>query len=153
VLLALSPWLRVDQTVTRFPQASEMRMTQPSATNVGHMSGTEPFSRFLQTKPRLKPDQAQARPGPQLRAWLVFWQARAHSSPAQAGPGTSLLIHYVVKPNVIPETQVATQQGVQTRNVMSYLSNVKCYAEHHHQTIYALQQDQRRASITWPRLL
>ena len=54
------------------------------------------------------------------------------------------LIPYVAKLNVIPKTQVATQQGVQTHDVMSYLSCVKCYAECHHQTIYALQRDQMK---------
>ena len=54
------------------------------------------------------------------------------------------LIPYVTKLNIIPETQVATQQGVQTRDVMSYLSCVKCYAECHHQTIYTLQHDQMK---------
>jgi hypothetical protein len=54
------------------------------------------------------------------------------------------LIPYVAKLNIIPETQVATQQGVQTRDVMSYLSCVKCYAERHHQTVYALQRDQMK---------
>ena len=32
---------------------------------------------FFGCKPGLKPDQAQARPGPQLRARLEFWQAQA----------------------------------------------------------------------------
>ena len=52
------------------------------------------------------------------------------------------LIPYIAKLNVIPKTQVATKQGVQTHNVMSYLSCVKCYAECHHQMIYALQCNQ-----------
>ena len=54
------------------------------------------------------------------------------------------LIPYIAKLNIIPEIQVATQQGVQTRDVMSYLSCIKCYAERHHQTIYALQCDQMK---------
>ena len=54
------------------------------------------------------------------------------------------LIPYVAKLNIIPETQVATQQGVQTRDVMSYLSCIKCYSERHHQTIFALQRDQMK---------
>jgi hypothetical protein len=32
---------------------------------------------LLGCKPGLKPDQAQARPGPQLRVGLEFWQAQA----------------------------------------------------------------------------
>jgi hypothetical protein len=49
------------------------------------------------------------------------------------------LIPYIAKLNIIPETQVTTQQGVQTRDMMSYLFCIKCYAERHHQTIYSLQ--------------
>ena len=30
---------------------------------------------------------------------------------------------------IIPETQVATNQGVQTRDVMSFLSGVMCYSD------------------------
>ena len=54
------------------------------------------------------------------------------------------LVLYIAKLNIIPETQVATQQGVQTHDIMSYLSSVKCYVECHHQTIYALQRDQMK---------
>ena len=54
------------------------------------------------------------------------------------------LIPYMAKLNIIPETQVAMQQGVQTRDVMNFLSGIKCYAERHHQTIYALQRDQMK---------
>ena len=54
------------------------------------------------------------------------------------------LIPYVAKLNIIPETQVATQQGVQTRDIMSYFWCVKCYAECHHQTVYTLQHDQMK---------
>jgi hypothetical protein len=36
------------------------------------------------------------------------------------------------------------QQGVQTHNIMSYLSAVKSYAIHHKQTVYALQCDQMK---------
>jgi hypothetical protein len=54
------------------------------------------------------------------------------------------LVPYAAKLHIIPDTQVATQQGVQTRDVMSYLLSVKTYAERHHQTIYALQRDQMK---------
>src|SRR6202050_5338598 len=55
-----------------------------------------------------------------------------------------LLVPYVARMSLIPETHVATQQGVQTRDIMSYLSSIKCYANHHKQTIYALQRDQMK---------
>jgi hypothetical protein len=54
------------------------------------------------------------------------------------------LILYLAKLKIIPETQVATNQGVQTRDIMSYLSGIKCYAERCHQTVYALQRDQMK---------
>jgi hypothetical protein len=54
------------------------------------------------------------------------------------------LIPYVAKLNIIPKMQVTTQQGIQTHDVIGYLSSIKCYAERHHQTIYALQCDQMK---------
>jgi len=57
---------------------------------------------------------------------------------------TNLLTAYTSKLGIIPETQVATQQGVQTRDVISYLSSVKCFAQRNGQTIYALQRDQMK---------
>ena len=53
----------------------------PPITPLGHKAG-------------LEPDQAQARPGPQLRVGLGFLQAWACWSPAQAGPSTSLIAAY-----------------------------------------------------------
>jgi hypothetical protein len=55
-----------------------------------------------------------------------------------------LLVPYAACKSLIPETQVATQQGVQTRDVMSYLSIVKSFANRHKQTVYALQRDQMK---------
>jgi hypothetical protein len=49
-----------------------------------------------------------------------------------------LLVPYVAHKQLILDTQVATQQGVQTRDVMSYLSAVKTFANCHKQTVYAL---------------
>ena len=55
-----------------------------------------------------------------------------------------LLVPYAARKSLIPETQVATQQGVQTHDVMSYLSAVKLFANRHKQTVYALQRDQMK---------
>src|SRR5882762_4763252 len=55
-----------------------------------------------------------------------------------------LLVPYAAQKSLILETQVATQQGVQTRDVMSYLSAVKSFANRHKQTVFALQQDQMK---------
>ena len=57
---------------------------------------------------------------------------------------TNLLTAYSSKMNIIPETQVATQQGVQTRDVISYLSAIKCYAQRNNESLYALQRDQMK---------
>lgn len=54
------------------------------------------------------------------------------------------LLPYAAKLNIIPETQVATQRGVQTRDVMSYLSMVKSHAKTNNTTVYALQGDQMK---------
>jgi len=55
-----------------------------------------------------------------------------------------LLVPYAACKSLILETQVAMQQGVQTRDVMSYLSAVKSFPNHHKQTVYALQRDQMK---------
>ncbi|KII84505.1 hypothetical protein PLICRDRAFT_117547 [Plicaturopsis crispa FD-325 SS-3] len=55
-----------------------------------------------------------------------------------------LLVPYTAKHAIIPQTQVATQKGVQTRDVMGYLAGIKCYAERHKQPVYALQRDQMK---------
>jgi Reverse transcriptase (RNA-dependent DNA polymerase) len=82
-----------------------------------------------------------------IRTDLVNYRGLMLSNFLANSPMTWLnykLVPYVARLNVIPDTQVATQQGVQTRDVMSYLSSVKTYAERHHQTIYALQRDQMK---------
>jgi len=63
-----------------------------------------------------------------------------------ANSPTTWLIHklipYVARLKIIPETQVATNQGVQTRDVMSFLSGVMCNSDRNEQPVYALQRDQ-----------
>ncbi|KAJ7478101.1 hypothetical protein FB451DRAFT_1338721 [Mycena latifolia] len=54
------------------------------------------------------------------------------------------LVPYIAKTRILPDTQVATQQGVQTRDLMSYLAAIKCWAERHKVTVYALKQDQMK---------
>ena len=54
------------------------------------------------------------------------------------------LVPYVSKLHIIPEMQVATNQGVQMLDIMSYLASVKCYVECNHQTVYAIQRDQMK---------
>ncbi|KAF9530624.1 hypothetical protein CPB83DRAFT_763031, partial [Crepidotus variabilis] len=45
---------------------------------------------------------------------------------------------------ILPDTQVATQPGVQTRDLMSYLASIECWATRHKQPIYALKRDQMK---------
>ena len=54
------------------------------------------------------------------------------------------LVPYALKLRIIPETQVTTNQGVQMRDIMSFLASVKCYVEQNHQTVYTLQHDQMK---------
>jgi hypothetical protein len=54
------------------------------------------------------------------------------------------LIQYAATKNILPDTQVAAQPGVQTRDLMSYLAGVKCWATRHKQTVYAIQRDQMK---------
>ena len=54
------------------------------------------------------------------------------------------LVPYASKLHIIPEMQVATNQGVQMQDIMSFLASVKCYVEWNHQMVYALQHDQMK---------
>ena len=54
------------------------------------------------------------------------------------------LVPYVSKLCIITEMQVTTNQGVQMRDIMSFLALVKCYVEQNHQTVYTLQCDQMK---------
>ena len=54
------------------------------------------------------------------------------------------LVPYVAKMKIIPEMQVATNQGVQTQDVMSFLSGVMCYSDQNKQPVFALQHDQMK---------
>ena len=52
----------------------------------------------------------------------------------------SCLIHYAARKRILPDTQVAVQPGVQTRDLISFLSGVKCWASRHKQTVYAIKR-------------
>ncbi|KAJ7451025.1 hypothetical protein FB451DRAFT_1409931 [Mycena latifolia] len=41
------------------------------------------------------------------------------------------LVPYIAKTRILPDTQVAMQQGIQTRDLMSYLAAIKCWAKRH----------------------
>jgi hypothetical protein len=55
-----------------------------------------------------------------------------------------LLTPYIATNHILPDTQVATQQGVQTRDLTSFLAGVLTWANHHKTTVYALKQDQMK---------
>jgi len=54
------------------------------------------------------------------------------------------LIHYTAEKSILPDTQVAAQPGVQTRDLMSYLAGIKCWANRHKQPVYTIQRDQMK---------
>ncbi|KAH7875505.1 uncharacterized protein C8R40DRAFT_1170604 [Lentinula edodes] len=54
----------------------------------------------------------------------------------------SRLIPYISEKKVLPDTQVATQKDVQTRDLMSYLSSIKCWSNQNKTQIYAIKRDQ-----------
>ena len=54
------------------------------------------------------------------------------------------LTPYMRKKGMIPDTQVACQEGIQQRDVISYLSNIKSWAERNKKTVYMLKRDQMK---------
>jgi hypothetical protein len=46
--------------------------------------------------------------------------------------------------SILPDTQVATQQGVQTRDLTSFRSGVLTWSNRHKTTVYALKRDQMK---------
>ncbi|KJA23005.1 hypothetical protein HYPSUDRAFT_66719 [Hypholoma sublateritium FD-334 SS-4] len=54
------------------------------------------------------------------------------------------LIAYASKKRILPDTQVAAQPGVQTRDLMSFLAGVKCWSHRNKQPVYALKRDQMK---------
>ncbi|KJA27645.1 hypothetical protein HYPSUDRAFT_130807 [Hypholoma sublateritium FD-334 SS-4] len=54
------------------------------------------------------------------------------------------LIAYSSKKRILPDTQVAAQPGVQTRDLMSFLAGVKCWSHRNKQPVYALKRDQMK---------
>jgi len=82
-----------------------------------------------------------------IRTNLTNWRGLMLSNFIANAPMTwlnYLLVPYATQKQLIPETQVATQQGVQTRDVMSYLSALKSFANRHKQPVYGLQRDQMK---------
>ncbi|KAF8223635.1 hypothetical protein L208DRAFT_1204053, partial [Tricholoma matsutake] len=51
---------------------------------------------------------------------------------------------YATRMGIIPETQVATQPDVQTRDLMSFLSGLKTWSHHTKTPLYLLKRDQMK---------
>ncbi|KAJ7327652.1 hypothetical protein DFH08DRAFT_1026823 [Mycena albidolilacea] len=82
-----------------------------------------------------------------LRTNLSNWRGLLLSNFLANSPLSWLnfnLIPYIAKQRILPDTQVATQRGVQTRDLMSYLSGVKGWARRNKVTVYGLQRDQMK---------
>src|SRR6201996_7043176 len=52
------------------------------------------------------------------------------------------LVPYIAKTRILPDTQIATQQGVQTCDFISYLAGIKCWAKRNKVMVYTLKRDQ-----------
>lgn len=82
-----------------------------------------------------------------LRTDLQNWRGLLLSNFLANSPMSWLnfcLIHYSAEKRILPDTQVAAQPGVQTRDLMSFLATIKCWATRHKQTVYAIKQDQMK---------
>lgn len=55
-----------------------------------------------------------------------------------------LLLPYLTKHHILPDTQIATQPGIQARDLTSLLSQVETFAYRHNIPIYILRRDQRK---------
>ncbi|TFK21088.1 hypothetical protein FA15DRAFT_718181 [Coprinopsis marcescibilis] len=54
------------------------------------------------------------------------------------------LINYAAKKNILPNTQVAGQPGVQTRDLMSFLAGIKTWSLRNKKPVYAVKRDQMK---------
>ena len=82
-----------------------------------------------------------------LRTDLNNWRGLMISNFLANSPMTwlnYLLTPYIAANNVLPDTQVATQQGVQTRDLTSFLAGLIAWANRHKTTVYALKRDQMK---------
>ena len=52
------------------------------------------------------------------------------------------LTPYVAKLGIIPETQIATQMGVQSRDLMNFLAGIQTWSTRNKQPVYCIKRDQ-----------
>ena len=82
-----------------------------------------------------------------LRTDLNNWRGLMISNFIANSPMTwlnHLLTPYIAINSILPDTQVATQQGVQTRDLTSFLAGVLTWANRHKTSVYALKRDQMK---------
>ena len=82
-----------------------------------------------------------------LRTDLNNWRGLMISNFIANSPMTwlnHLLTPFISINSILPDTQVVTQQGVQTCNLTSYLAGLLTWANCHNSTIYALKRDQMK---------
>jgi hypothetical protein len=82
-----------------------------------------------------------------LRTDLNNWRGLMISNFIANSPMTwlnYLLTPFIATNSILPDTQVATQQGVQTRDLTSFLAGVLTWANRHKTTVYALKRDQMK---------
>ncbi|KAG6852626.1 hypothetical protein C0991_010345 [Blastosporella zonata] len=82
-----------------------------------------------------------------IRTDLSNWRGLLISNFLANSPMTWLnfkLAPYAAQMGIIPETQVATQPGVQTRELMSFLSGLKTWSYRTKTPVYLLKRDQMK---------
>ena len=82
-----------------------------------------------------------------LRTDLNNWRGLMISNFLANSPMTwlnHLLTLYIATNHILPDMQVTTQQGVQMRDLTSFLAGMLMWANHHKTTVYALKWDQMK---------
>lgn len=82
-----------------------------------------------------------------IRTNLSNWRGLIISNFLANSPMTWLnykLSPYAARLGIIPDTQVATQPGVQTRDLMSFLAGLKTWSKRNKKTIFLLKRDQMK---------
>jgi hypothetical protein len=82
-----------------------------------------------------------------LRTDLNNWRGLMISNFIANSPMTwlnYLLTPFIATNTILPDTQVATQKGVQTRDLTSFLAGLLTWANRHKTTVFALKRDQMK---------
>lgn len=82
-----------------------------------------------------------------LMTALINWRGIMMSNFIAQSPMAILnigLTPYMSRKGIVPPTQMACQKGAQSRDLISFLSQVRCYAKRSRQTIYVIKRDQMK---------